>query len=424
MSGFAEIWNLDEVAAWTAAGAHAKPRLEWSTTDADGDAIASHRVRIYDAASAGSEVFTSGQLAGNPGFINANYAMKNKDQASNERWWTIETWDAFGQSSGESTRTAFKVCWGQAIYDYTVPSGASTSGWGFSSAAMPADTKAAFLYRATTSSADAGTWHGAVSELTPNTHFHVLVRLSTRTAGTQPTLSDMTFSYTASAAVPDHWTLTGAWTLDPSSYRYGTKGVRVLHTGTVAKSLVPYRVTPGDDIPVTPNTAYVLSGWAKTEGSLGAYPVRLNFRQAGTGALIKSGSTAGDAYNDGPGATNDTTIYPEGWQRLHVRYTTAPGETLIRPEVEVLCDLGGSGYKVWIDAVQLEEGVVVSPYHTGQLSPAGMYDGYGLMLDAIQGAGVRARASDGATATLDDIVHAAAGGGGGVSEAFVFFMGG
>jgi hypothetical protein len=426
MSGFAEIWNLDEVALWTAAGAHAKPRLEWSTTDPDADAIGSHRVKIYDAASGGSMVFDSTQLAGNPGFMNCNYAMKNKDQASNERWWTIETWDALGQSSGESTRTAFKVCWGQAIYEYAVPSGASTSGWAFSSAGMPTDTKSAFLFRNATgaSGAGAGAWNASMGSVTPAAYVNVLVRLSTRTAGTQPTLSDMTFSYLASSTVPDHWTRVGSWALDPATYRYGTRAIKVAHTGAVAKTLTPFRVSAGDDIPVQPNTAYVFSCYVKTSGSLGAYPVNLKFAQAGTGITLAVGSPAGDSYNDGPGATADTSGYIEGWQRIHLRYTTAPGEALIRPIIEVQCDLGGSGNTVWIDAAQLEEGTVVSPWHVGQVSAARLSDGYGLMLDAISGGSVRARASDGAIATLDQIVHAAAGGGGGVSESFAFFLGG
>jgi len=433
MASFARIHNLNEAAKWTAGGAHAKPRLEFTVSDPDGDSIDSVILRIYTASAGGvadaTYTLTAGTLAAalSAGYYDTPYLMKNKDQASNERWWTIEA-TAGGASSGESTRTAFKVCWAQAEYEFAVPGGASSSGWTFGSAAMPANTHSAFLFKSNASAGGAGgTYSNDISTVTPNNYVNVLVRLSTDVAGTQPALANMTFSYTTSASQPEKWVSapSGDWALDPSGYRYGTKGFKYIVDENVNdRTIYPYRVTSGDDIEVQPNTDYVLSCYTKTDGPVGAgSEARLEiYAGGGFTTLLAQGTVAGDALNDGPGATVDTSSYSEGWQRLHLRYSTGPGQTTLRPVFRYDNGGAGNGDIGWVDAFQLEEGKVVSPWHAGQLSNAGVLDNYGLILDAMNGAVVFARASDGATATLDDIVHGG-GGGGSMDYAYAFFVG-
>lgn len=419
MSGFAEIWNLADPNSWTAGGTDAKPRLAFTVSDPDGDSIASVILKIYDAASGGSLVQThtltgatlSAAIAA--GYYDSSYGMKNKDQASSERWLTVEAIDSLGESSGESSRTGFKVCWGQAKYDYTVPSGASSSNWNFSSTALAsADTKAAFLFRATASSTDSGAWSTAMPS-TPNTHFHVLVRLSTRTAGTNPTLPDMTFTYDTAVSSPDNWVASpaGDFRLDVSAFRYGTKSYRMAVSTFADHYIYPFRITAGDDIIVQPNTDYVFSTHVNITCS-GSNDVRLQiYSGGGLTTLLAEGSAAGDSYNDGPGLITNTSAEPEGWGRIHLRYHTGPGETLLRPVIRYKNTSSIAGDVGRFDGVLFEEGVVVSSWHANLLN--NVIDAYGLVLDALAGAKVYARASDGATATLDDIVHAAVGGGGG-----------
>ncbi len=427
MSGFAKIWNLADLNPWTAAGTDAKPRLEFTVSDPDGDSIASVILRIYDASVGGSLVQThtltgatlSAAIAA--GYYDSSYGMKNKDQASSERWLTTEAIDSLGESSGESSRTGFKVCWGQATYEYAVPGGASSSGWSFSSAAMPASTESAFLFRRATGAAGAGAgpWRAAISEITaPDAYLNVLVRLSTWVAGTNPTLADMTFSYTTAASQPEKWVATpsGKWFLDPSGYRYGTKGFKYVVDDNVDDRVIyPFRITGGDDLVVQPNTAYVLSCYNNTDGPVGlGSQARLEvWAGGGFTTLLAQGTLMGDVFADGPGATVDTSPYSEGWQRLHLRFVTGPGQTLVRPAFRYDNGGAGSGDQGWVDAFQLEEGTVVSPWHAGQLSEASVADHYGQMWDAMAGDVIFARASDGATATLDDIVHGGGGGGGG-----------
>lgn len=426
MSGFAHIWNLDDPNSWAAAGTDAHPRFEFTAACPAGHSVASVIIKIYTASAGGTAdatyTLTGGTLSAAlaAGYYDSAYGMKNKDQASSERWWTIEVTCSNGDTSGESTRTGFKVCWGQAKYDYSVPSGATSSGWQFESSplASPSLTHAAFLFRASSSSTDSGAWSSSISTLTPNTHLHVLVRLSTDNAGTNPTLPDMTFSYLTAVSEPDQWTFSpaGDWFLDLGLYRYGTKSLKFIVDDASDRYAYPFRITDGDDIPVQPNTSYVFSAWVKTDGPLtSGCEVRLEICAAGSLTPLVQGTTLGDMYGDGPGATTDTSAYPEGWQRLHLRYTTGPGVNSLRPVIRYDNNGSGSGDAGWVDAAQIEEGVVVSSWHASQLSNASVRDAYGLMMDVQEGARGYFRASDGTTATLDDIIMAGAGGGGGGS---------
>lgn len=196
------------------------------------------------------------------------------------------------------------------------------------------------------------------------------------------------------------------WQLDPSGFRYGTKGYRFTVTDAFDRLIYPFRSVGGDDIPVAPNTDYVLSCYVKTAAPLASgSELRLEIWGAGGfTSLIAQGTLAGDGYDDGPGATTDTSPYIEGWQRIHLRFKSGPSTSLVRPVVRYRNGSVGSGDQGWVDGVQLEEGIVVSPWHPGWISNAAITDGYGAMYDAMEGARLRLRDSAGTVVGIDDIV--------------------
>jgi hypothetical protein len=436
VSGFARIWNLgSDLNAWTAGGTDAKPLIEWSASDLDGDGV-TITVRIYKASTGtkddASRVYIASGLA-NTGSHQANWGMKNDGQSDAGdghgpvAYATVEAVDQYGESSGESARVPFKVEWGQAVYEYNVGVGAGSLQ--FSNSNVPAGTSAAFLFRnAGAAGATPSAWASSIGAIpTSQAYVNILVRLSTYTSPTQPALPDMTLTYQTSAAVPDNWALspTGHWALDLDVRRYGDKCVKCIVSTAAYHYVEPYRVSAADGIPVSPNTDYVFSAFVKTNGPLTAgHVVRLEVRDFATFGDEKHGTTAGDEYADGPGATADTSVdvagghdplkallYPEGWQRIHVHYRTGPSETLVRPTVMYTMADGttpsNNGDVFWVDAAKWEEGTVVSAWTPGFISPAMVLDSYGLLADASLGGKVSLKASGGLTATIDQLVDAA-----------------
>ena len=425
MSSFVKIHNIAEAAAWTAGGTDAKPRFEFTVADPDGDPITQVVIRIYDAAVAGNLVqthtLTGATLAAAlaNGYYDSSYGMKNKDQANSERWVTYEA-TAGGVSSGESSRTGFKVCWGQALYEYEVPGGAGSSGWAITNGSPASGTDVALLFRSAASAGGgSGAWASNIGVVTPNNYLVVLVRIYTWTSGTQPGFPDMAFTYDDDTTVPEKWTAdpVADWFLDNATYRYGTKAFKFVVDDGNDRTLYPFTVLADglseNDIAVTPNTDYVYSLHVRTDGALTAgCELRLEIYAGGTmTSPIAVGTVAGVGDDPGKGATTDTSGFADGWQRLHLHFNSG-GLSFVRPMVRYDNNGSGSGDAGWVDGAQLEEGIVVSTWHAGQLSAASILDHYGLMLDGMAGAKVFARATTGETANLDDIVLAAVGGGG------------
>lgn len=428
MSTFAKIWNLGDAASWAAAGTDAKPRLEFTASDPDsGDSIASLILRIYTAASGGAAAATytltgatlATALAN--GYYDAAYGMLNKDQASSERWWTIEATDALGESSGESSRTAFKVCWGQAMYEHAPTGGATSSAWQFASAAITTGQDVAYLFRNATGAAGAGAgaWQASIGGVTPAAYVNVLVRLSTYTAGTNAPLPDMTFSYNASAdQPPDHWTAVPStdWLLDTGKYRFGNKSYHARVDSNVDDYYIyPFRVTANDDLVVQPDTDFVFSCYVAVNRDLIASVISLRvYAGGGMSTLLAQGATGPDALDEGSGATSNplTDIRSEeGWLRLHLHVHVPLGVTSIRPVIYYDNGGAGNGDEFWVDATEMEEGNVVSAWKPGFLSSALVFDSYGIRIDGSLGGTLRLRNTAGTqTVTLDDVVSAAGSG--------------
>lgn len=383
-SQFAAIHNLSDLAIWTLAGAHAKPTLDWSYADPDGHAQSAYRVRIYDAAVAGALVHDSGKVLSTATVYNATLAMV----LGTQRWWTIEVWDQYDLTSGESSRTGFKVKWGQAIYEHNP--GAGSSSWQFSTGALAGGTLATLFRSATgTGGAGASAWATSVGALTPAAWLQVLVRLATSTVGTNPTLADATFTYLGASAQPDRWVFTPSseWGLDADSRRFGSQGLKcsVVAATTGNRYVYPYRKTVGDDLPVVPGTTRTFSAYVKTNGVLAGGALRLYVYPGGTLADPIAGSAVG---------ITDTSAYPDGWQRLTLTYDVPEGVTTVRPLVHYT-RVSGVTESFWVDAAMDEEGTVASQWQPGFVGDPVVLDSNGVMVDGAAGGILRARGSTG-----------------------------
>jgi hypothetical protein len=447
VSEFAFIHNLDDDDVWTAGGTNAKPRLEFTASDPDsGDSVASVILRIYTAVSGGSpDTGGTHTLTGSTlvtalanGYYDSTYGMKNANQASSERWWTIEAIDGTGESTGESTpRRPFKVNWGQAIYQYELGAGFGPPSWDY--ATIPPGTQAAFLFA--NAAVDGGSrtdWQPALSAI-PNdlAYMNVLVRLSTHTVGEQPALAYMSVTYQGTAQQPDNWTHfpSGQWSLDLGGQRrFGSKAFRCVVGEADYHYCEPFRLveSPADGIEVMPNTDYVFSAHVRTmdpPGPLTAdHVVRLQVATLDGLTNLAYGSLYGDDYYlDGPGATldsgallNGSYIYPEGWQRLLLHFRTPANVYVVRPSIVYTKPDGSApddtGDVFWVDGTQWEEGTVVSPWTPGFVSHAIAMDAWGIRMNGEQGAQLDLVHSDGVqTADIDALVEAANGAGGGGS---------
>jgi hypothetical protein len=419
MATLAKIANLDELSVWTSGGSHAKARLEFTVTDADGDSISTVYLRLYSASVGGSllATYTLNGATLATALANGYYDTAFAIVLGTEYWWTIEAIDSLGESSGESSRTGFKVRWGQAIYEYAVPGGVSSSGWSWANASLPGNTSAAILFATATGLAGAGrsAWKKSIGELTPDAYLNVMVRLTTYLAGTQPTLDDMTFSYLSSATIPDHWTSIGSLAIsqDPTQYRFGTRGLRCLMNGATNGFVYPFRSVAGDDLSVVPGQEYTLSGYCRSDiATVAALRVLKGGNPDVTLAdsYLVRGDVDIDPYDVGVGKiTNAIT----DWVRIHVHFTVPSGMTTVRPMLYIQQYGAGVPHTVWTDAWRLEEGRVITQWAPSFLSPAAVSDSYGALYDALAGATLRLRSSTGVTVGLDQIVAAAAGGGGG-----------
>lgn len=381
-SQFAYIWNLGDLAVWDGTTAYAKARHEWSFADVDGGVQTAYQVRRYDAAVAGSLVYDSGKVMSAATYHDATTAIV----LGTERWWTIEVWDDLDVSSGESSRTAFKMRFGQAIYEHNP--GTGSSNWNVTAGAIT-DGEAAFGYAGATgaSGVGRGSWQSAVGSIAPATYgwVNILVRLQPNSApGTTPTLADLTLRYLGSASVPDKWTLWGdanAMGLDSSVKRYGTKSMK--YTAGNWGLVFPYRKTSGDDIPVTPGQVRTVSVYLKT---LGAHH--------GMRIEVLKGLTA-DQYIAVTAAVTDSSGAPDGWQRLTTTYTVPAGVAYVRVQ---LAQGPGSvpGEVTWIDGVRDEEGTVATTWTPGFIGDPVVLDAGGIAVDGSAGGIFRAKGSAGA----------------------------
>jgi hypothetical protein len=416
-NGAATIHNFaNDLNIWTLAGAHAKPSFAWTFSDPDGDAQNAYQVRIYSASSGGSTLYDSGQVASSTKAHDATWA----GVLGTTYYWTLAVRDSLNEWSAESSRTAFVIRWGQAIYEYAVAGGAASSAWSFSAAAASGGS-VAFLYASATGAAGAGrsAWKTSVATLTPSAYLNVLVRLRPATAGTNVTLPSMTFSYLAAAQQPDKWQFQSPngldWRVDPEVRRFGSRALRCTLSTASPRYAFPYENGVDSDVSVSPNTEYTLSTYVNT----GAAPVNsdISLHVYAAGDILTP--LEGLYLDDSESRTRDTwvldpqgrPVHSEGWQRLWLRFRTQEQDH-IRPMIHYGdADLGPTvptvGDQFWIDAAQLEESAMPTPWRPGMVGQPVVLDVGGIIVDKVAGGIFRLRGSDG---TARDVVELGAKG--------------
>lgn len=408
MSNIAYIHNLNDLAVWTNGGNHAKARFTWTYSDPDGGSQGAWRVRIYNDSIKTTTLYDSGKTSGTATTCDSTYALVR----GTDYYWTLQVWDDMDESSGESTVSAFHVQWGQGQYEF------NPGTWGnqaFTSASVPANTYKAIMFRGATDAAAGtpsyGPWVASVGQVDATAYdwLNVMVRLSTTVSGTQPSLANMTLTYTGSTSQPDHWTTSGgSWILDSDAYRYGSRSFKCVVTSNAdAPEIYPYRFAVGDDVAVQAETDYMISIFVKTDGALGAgSSLRIRVYAGGSNTTVRATGAAGQTYGDG--ATSDTSSAPEGWKRLVLRYKTQPAETTIRVKLQYVNGGAGSGDQFWVDAAKQEPGTVASPWAPGWISPAVVIDSFGIAVDGSGGATFRLKNTAGTTdVELDQVVAVA-----------------
>lgn len=403
----ADIHNAAELALWTLAGTHAKPIVKWTYQHSASRAMAKYRVRMYSDALA--VLWDSGEVVASatPGqVVTVNVPTAIKGDGTPYRWG-VEVQDIDGFWSPAMTPTTFKVRWGQAIYAENITTAGRDFSWNNTT---PALGKVQFLYQLADDAAGTGAtaWTTALPTQLPagseKAYLRVLVRLWATVAGQNPALPDMTLTYgKGTALLPDKWVnaspASAAISLDSSVKRFSRYSLRVRALTTASHFLYPYRATPGDGIAVVPDTDYTYSAYVKTNGPLAG------------GAIVKIGirDKAGVTYIatltpcDPKGAiqTNDTSAYPDGWQRLAGWFRVPPGTTLIQPDIWSNGLVVGNEY--WVDGVKLEEGRVASTWTPGFVGPAAVHDRVGLQIDAKEGGIFRLRGTSGGVRDLVEL---------------------
>ena len=392
-AGLSTITNLaTDTAVWTSGGAHAKPRFKWTFTDLDGDAQNAYVVKIYSASSGGTLLYNSGYVYSSAKQHDATWA----GVYGTEYWWTVQVRDAYNEWSAESSpRWAFRMKFGQAIYEHAVPGGASSSNWAFGYN-FTGTGQLGFMFASASGANGSGrsAWKTSIGQVTPNNYLNVLVREGASVAGVTMALADMTFSYLASGIQPERWTfgtVSTDWILDPEQRRYGSQSLRCTRSTTTGERVAyPFTKLPDDDFLVSANTEYTASVYVKTDVPL-TDGVRLEVRAKG-GMAPWLGS---EIIDDGHNICTDSSASPEGWQRIWVRFRTADVDGL---RLAVVQDAPGViGDKFWVDAIQLEESPIPSPWRPGMVGNAVVLDVNGIMVDASAGGIFRLRGTDGSS---------------------------
>lgn len=391
-AGFAYIHNLGtDTSEWASAGSHAKPRFGFNYSDADGDAIAGVKVYIYAASAGGSplngggagETFTGSNIKSGSGYnyyVDSAYAGVR----GTEYWWSIDVQDARGEWQGESSRTAFKMQWGQALYDYAVTGGTSASSLQFTPASVATNTQAGYLFRSATGSggSGAGSWYSDIGQVTPNAYLNVLVRLATNNSGTNPNLTDMTFDYVASGVIPSKWTFSpgGDWVVDESRRRFGSRALKMT---VVSSADAPTAIS--DPFPVQVNNEYTMSFYA-----------RMDSAASGSNALyaLVLADDLATPISSQIDWTNTTGT--EGWQRFTTTFTVPSGVTQAAVKFGYTQTSTVAGDQCWFDAAMVEEGDIASSWKPGSIGPAAIADVGGFVIDGSNGGIFRARGATGA----------------------------
>jgi len=451
----ASIYNLgDTELTWSETSKTALPVLAWSYVANGGGNQKSWRVRIYDNSTGGSTIFDSGTVTAS-GFQTAtslNVPRRNSGAAGEvvaeycpggglddngglwasgynglvggtQYWWHVEVTSTANLTSTATTRYPFKVRWGQEAYYFDLgASYASTAEHQTTINSATGGAQAVRLYASSSSSTVVPTvWYSSLTAATPagNQYMWVLVRLAQNANATgAPSVSGLDASWNSSTTQPDGWaidTTDGAHTLalSPSHKRFGTRAAKFTVNSspgiTASGSISAYRNSPGDGVPVSPDTVYTFSCYVYDNGDAGVGTTGIIKLKVFQGSGSNAALSAADLLVTSDSHTSFLAVDQDpatgiGWRRMSVTFSSG-GNSVIRPAVE--CTNFTNGKIIFVDGALVEEGSVIRSYTPGTVNSPAVVEGMGVQIDAAAGGKMRLR---GSSATARDIVQLGANG--------------
>lgn len=419
-SGIATIPNIGSESVDSSVGGSWTPNARFSFTYTDAEqAMSKYQVKVYSDAGGTVQVYDSGEvvLTVNSGTTvthdTAGWAPAN----NTTYYWKVQVWDSYSTpGTNTPSLSAFVVRWGNAVISRNVGAGATALAVALTPSSPAANTQRMVMYRLASSSAASPatttSWVSSPGSLpTPGAStnwLQVYIRLSSNLAGTNPQIDKAVFSYlpSGSASLPDKWTFSAnstLFTLDTSLRRYGSKSLKATSLPSTT-SIYPKRgITSDQDIPVTPSTAYVLTAEVRTNAlPLTSGSISLVIYST-SGDVIAGGAYGVDSEWEtlGTYASDGSTGFPEGWQRLRLAFSTPAAIDRVRPAV--LFTYGSSSETFWIDGAMLTEGTVAPPWSQGTVAASGTISASGMVLDGSSGAILRARGKTGGSRDIVEL---------------------
>lgn len=368
--------SADGVAAplYYTAGSDTQPKLKvtWTMSCAQGGTQDSATIRVYNTSDVLQHTHAHSGSSGT-----ALLSGYSPAQGASLRI-TVQSVCSHGATSVETIPADrdIRVRWGRASYraDLTVaPTTLSAS------TASTANSGQVIVEYASSAAAtpEPTDWKATIAEVTKQRYIWHRVTLLPEAVATptSPAFNSVTFTYSNTNLTPDNWTLWSGATVDTGTFVYGTQSLRQTGDGITARHI-------WQEVPVVPNTDYVLSGRLKSQGV--AWGVLRILDDTGTATLASV-----NIPNDTDWARYATPVFNTG-EATAVRVSVRIGST--------------SGAVLWSDALKLEASRVVTPWTPGFLGTAVVLDAGGVMVDAAAGGIFRLRDSSSHVTHLDELV--------------------
>jgi hypothetical protein len=394
-----------------------KPEFKFTYSDADGHSMASYRIQVYNDAGGTSLAYDSGviPLVVADGTVVTHQSTYLQSEAL-DRYAKITVVDSSGGTSTTSLRQ-YRIRYGYGTLSKNVGAGATALTPTIVPTTPAANTQRSIWYRLAADSAgsSATPWVSAIGSLpTPTIALpwvQVYVRLSSDLSGTNPTVDSINLSYLTAGddPLPDKWEFSANSTLfnlDRSVRRYGAKSLKADALPSTTFIYPTREITDAEDLPVTPNTTYVFACEVRTNDlPLASGSLSLAVYDAG-GAVLLAGGPSGETIEQdhetyGTYDADGLALYPEGWKRLRLVFTTPNDISVVRPGVLFTRDADDETF--WVDGASLTEGTVAPPWAQGTVSQSGVVSSAGFVLDGAAGAVARLRGADGGLRSLVEL---------------------
>jgi hypothetical protein len=217
----------------------------------------------------------------------------------------------------------------------------------------------------TTTGAAPTTWASTIAGAGLNQFFYYRTWLLVWGASpaVSPTLNQLKITYSTAVITPDKWTLQDPANAagDVGTYVYGTQSLRMKGKGSVHNAY--------QQIPVVPNTLYILSARIQTQGN----PV--------ASVAFSTGPTSGGV---GIGTPNQAADIP--FEDPRSRLASTVWNSGANTSIYIRCLVSGAvGTTAWFDAIKVEASSVVTPWSPGYIADAVVLDAGGMQIDGSSG---------------------------------------